>query len=313
MSNGPTAAELEALKARAKKTVPALQKFREDNKIPLPNDRKPTIGIALSGGGWRAMLSSAAFLDGLSEIGLLDAVSYVAGLSGGSWCVYQLLLSDPQHNPFHGPNKDNPWLAGKRFNKDIHKYEGLIRMLSVQQVDQASHRSNDDNVVVRLFRTLFDSVARDGTIEKVLFNKDMGDGFVERWANFLAEDLLWWKAKPEQGLKTTDIKFPDLSDDPTLTDGTKPLLFCNAIATKLQEEDFDPNNFEPNNVEASNAKKRLYTDGQSSAPSVPATTPWIKEGTKKRLCTDGQSSAPSVPATTPWIKEGTRMLLTANA
>jgi lysophospholipase len=59
--------------------------------------RTPTIGIALSGGGYRAMINGLGMTQGLMAAseeatkagtgGWFDALSYMAGLSGGSWAT----------------------------------------------------------------------------------------------------------------------------------------------------------------------------------------------------------------------------------
>ena len=45
------------------------------------------IGIACTGGGNRAMLTSLGFLLGAQEIGLFDAAYYMVGLSGSTWTI----------------------------------------------------------------------------------------------------------------------------------------------------------------------------------------------------------------------------------
>jgi len=47
----------------------------------------PVISIVASGGGYRAMLGTIGFLLGMEKIGFLDAVTYVAALSGSTWAV----------------------------------------------------------------------------------------------------------------------------------------------------------------------------------------------------------------------------------
>ncbi|KAI9276546.1 acyl transferase/acyl hydrolase/lysophospholipase [Sporodiniella umbellata] len=49
----------------------------------------PTIGIASSGGGYRAMIACSGYLEGFSDTGLLDCVSYMAGVSGSTWAMSQ--------------------------------------------------------------------------------------------------------------------------------------------------------------------------------------------------------------------------------
>ena len=64
----------------------------------------PTIGLAFSGGGFRAQLAGAgqyAALDSRTRVangkglgGILQAASYISGLSGGSWLVGSLVSND---------------------------------------------------------------------------------------------------------------------------------------------------------------------------------------------------------------------------
>lgn len=70
--------------------------------MPLTQAQVPTIAIAGSGGGYRAMVSLAGFLQGLDQCGLLEASMYVAGVSGSTWCIFPWLaarstLSDFKH------------------------------------------------------------------------------------------------------------------------------------------------------------------------------------------------------------------------
>lgn len=51
----------------------------------------PTIALCLSGGGYRAMISSLGFLIAAQQLGIIDAAEYIAGLSGGTWLVGPLL------------------------------------------------------------------------------------------------------------------------------------------------------------------------------------------------------------------------------
>src|SRR5580692_10160523 len=53
--------------------------FRWDDEKP-----KPGIGIALSGGGFRAMLFHAGALTRMNELGLLSRAKRIASVSGGS-------------------------------------------------------------------------------------------------------------------------------------------------------------------------------------------------------------------------------------
>lgn len=65
-----------------------------------PLKKVPHISLCFSGGGFRAMLLTLGFLQGAQEIGLLDATTYVSGLSGSTWAIA-------------------PWIASQ---KDIQSY-----------------------------------------------------------------------------------------------------------------------------------------------------------------------------------------------
>jgi len=52
-----------------------------------PRTPTPVIGVAGSGGGYRAMLGFLGFLEGLEESVLLDAVTYISTVSGSTWLL----------------------------------------------------------------------------------------------------------------------------------------------------------------------------------------------------------------------------------
>lgn len=66
---------------------------------PLENDTVPCIGIAGSGGGYRAMISMLGLLMALEKYQLLDAITYMSTVSGsgwmtGTWIAQSYSLSD---------------------------------------------------------------------------------------------------------------------------------------------------------------------------------------------------------------------------
>jgi len=78
------------LKKRRAHVQTALESFlgRKLNGTFVPN-----ISVANSGGGARALISSIGFHVGAQKTGLLDTITYDAGVSGGSWFVALWLLS----------------------------------------------------------------------------------------------------------------------------------------------------------------------------------------------------------------------------
>ncbi|MDZ4151230.1 hypothetical protein, partial [Methylicorpusculum sp.] len=62
----------------------ALEKFLA---TAISDTAVPTIALVGSGGGFRAMAGTTGFLRGAHDIGLLDAATYVVGLSGSTWAL----------------------------------------------------------------------------------------------------------------------------------------------------------------------------------------------------------------------------------
>jgi phospholipase A2 len=59
----------------------------------LTDDQVPTIAIACSGGGYRAVAAILGFLLGAQKIGLLDATTYITSLSGSAWLMASWMSS----------------------------------------------------------------------------------------------------------------------------------------------------------------------------------------------------------------------------
>jgi phospholipase A2 len=76
--------EREFLAKRQPKVKRALEKMLNRS---LDGKFVPKIAIVASGGGYRAMLGTIGSLVAVEQIGLLDATTYIAGLSGGTWAI----------------------------------------------------------------------------------------------------------------------------------------------------------------------------------------------------------------------------------
>lgn len=57
----------------------------EEQIIAAKGKKKDTLGLALSGGGYRSAIFCYGVLQGLHEIGVLSSVDYLSVVSGGSW------------------------------------------------------------------------------------------------------------------------------------------------------------------------------------------------------------------------------------
>ncbi|XBW34740.1 hypothetical protein QEN19_000307 [Hanseniaspora menglaensis] len=108
---GLSTQEQEWLVKRDAVTNPLLNEWLQNHNIDsetletiFDSDRKPKIAAAAAGGGYRAMLSGAGMLAGLDSRtvdatesglgGLLQASTYVSGLSGGNWMTGSLFFND---------------------------------------------------------------------------------------------------------------------------------------------------------------------------------------------------------------------------
>ncbi|XP_073668580.1 cytosolic phospholipase A2 beta-like [Paramisgurnus dabryanus] len=78
---------------RSKIVSEALQKVLNLTTTPEPS-KVPVIAVVCTGGGTRAMTGTYGALRGLQKLQLLDAVSYITGLSGSTWTLASL-YGDP--------------------------------------------------------------------------------------------------------------------------------------------------------------------------------------------------------------------------
>ncbi|XP_013013951.2 cytosolic phospholipase A2 zeta [Cavia porcellus] len=85
--------EQEFLDKRKAVVAKALQQVLGLSEAPH-SDQVPVVAVLGSGGGTRAMTSLYGSLAGLQELGLLDAVTYLSGVSGSTWCM-STLYKDP--------------------------------------------------------------------------------------------------------------------------------------------------------------------------------------------------------------------------
>ncbi|XP_028256350.1 cytosolic phospholipase A2 delta-like isoform X2 [Parambassis ranga] len=81
--------EKEYLKKRKVVTAQALKKTL-GLSVPLQPKEVPTIALVASGGGSRAMTGLLSSLRALKDIGVLDAATYMSGVSGSTWAMSAL-------------------------------------------------------------------------------------------------------------------------------------------------------------------------------------------------------------------------------
>ncbi|KAI7868007.1 acyl transferase/acyl hydrolase/lysophospholipase [Spinellus fusiger] len=71
--------------ARKEKQRKAFAHFIGVNSHEIESEDMPIVGIASSGGGYRAMAGSAGYIKAMKKTGGLDCVMYIAGVSGSCW------------------------------------------------------------------------------------------------------------------------------------------------------------------------------------------------------------------------------------
>ena len=115
---------VDATAVRQKRSA-ALSRFLSENASSPSSDTgtsAPRVALCFSGGGVRAMIGTMAYLTAFAKLGLVDASSYIAALSGSSWAVSawygnrddssnRLVRDDAQH-------AKDPWVYGMKGQAD---------------------------------------------------------------------------------------------------------------------------------------------------------------------------------------------------
>merc|ERR1719259_99366 len=70
-------------------------------QAPATDRQVPIVAVLGSGGGFRAMMCLGAAVKALQESGVLDCVTYLAGLSGSSWYMSHLYSQKSFPNTDH--------------------------------------------------------------------------------------------------------------------------------------------------------------------------------------------------------------------
>ncbi|KAH3756603.1 hypothetical protein Pelo_11631 [Pelomyxa schiedti] len=209
--------ESQAVKAREVVCRAALASFIGE---PSAESDMPCVAVCGSGGGVRAMVSMIAFLNGLSSIGLLDGITYCAGLSGSTWCLLQWIASSG--NPFHsGQTEDDPWVLGGRYNSERHTHKGLVSMLKETKSSKWTPRLLVHLTHLLTLDTGFNTIA--GAIS--MLSEGRGGSVMTAWAKFLA-NLMLKKALPDD-VDPFSLRLSASAEK--LLSGAYPIPICTAI------------------------------------------------------------------------------------
>lgn len=158
------------------------------------------IGLAISGGGYRSMLTGSGFITKMEEYGLLDCLAYISGLSGGSWILTSLILHDFNFKSLQKWKLDDSLLKGvpnfEVGNKDFVSSVDVDAINDIMLSDDGFYdklkgqidvlkRSEVDNV---LFEDFYQDLEHDSQLfeNKVYLNKRAIDSFT-RFKSIVAD------------------------------------------------------------------------------------------------------------------------------
>ncbi|UVM36041.1 patatin-like phospholipase family protein [Pseudomonas sp. B21-017] len=74
--------------------VKIANKWPESSALKRNGKTKNTLGIALSGGGYRSAIFCYGILRGLYELGVLEKIDYISAVSGGAWIATPFAMAE---------------------------------------------------------------------------------------------------------------------------------------------------------------------------------------------------------------------------
>lgn len=179
--------------------------------LPVP----PTIGIAISGGGYRSMLTGSGVLAafdartpgfaGLKH--LLQSTSYIAGISGGSWLVMSNFVND--FKPFHEVwFDDSTWSLQHQLIEGVPSFDPdkLRGQISEPETADTPERSGIIDVILNFFGLGVSKVDQSQNFLKSLIkpmilitNSSENDGTLKEVFGFFKNLQIEVRTKKEAG------------------------------------------------------------------------------------------------------------------
>ncbi|KAL4641116.1 cytosolic phospholipase A2 zeta-like isoform X1 [Arapaima gigas] len=134
-------AEKNFLKKRKVLAGKALQKVLGLASPPQQNE-VPVLAVAGSGGGSRAMTALYGSLKGLQTLGLLDAISYISGVSGSTWTLSKL-YEDPDWS------RHDIWLHASAMEAEMSKgfYTAFCSSQRQYYMEELEKRQQEGHVI----------------------------------------------------------------------------------------------------------------------------------------------------------------------
>lgn len=139
----------------------------------------PIIGLSISGGGYRSMLTATGMIQEMNSIGLFDPLTYITGLSGGSWVLLDLIL--------HGYD---PETLLKSWNLETGILEGIPNF-DIESEDIIDDITGENNQTLRMKRD-----EKNNTKYNSLTIPKLQSGFLKKRGVFPFVDSIKKKIKP---------------------------------------------------------------------------------------------------------------------
>ena len=149
-----------------------------------------TLGLALSGGGYRSAIFNYGVLKGLAQIGVLDQIDYLSVVSGGSWIGIALATTNYLDDYFFDTPEEKPNYIEEGFESFLANPVRTAQELALARMN-ANYVSN---VYGRLLaRTFLREHGQDGRFRSLADRKMIKDGdrpflIVNGTANFRPAD-----------------------------------------------------------------------------------------------------------------------------
>lgn len=256
------------MEGRQHETSRFLKKYLSGLNITL--ERNIKIGLAHSGGGHRSFLTAAGVLAALDDIGILPCISYISGISGGSWLVMSLAI-----NEFKSPVllRDTVWDFSEPLLKGVPNFDvsrdGELGESKLYKRYFANDLIEEMKSVYQFYRNIHREVST---------KRDAGFklSFTDYWGRIIARNIF-----PE----FVDLRFSDLSKLPSFQNFTQPfpILISNSHTNSVMHSSISSHVVEVNLFEFGSFESYLKTFADvrylgTSLHDGRPTTDWCVEG-----------------------------------
>ncbi|KAI9488610.1 acyl transferase/acyl hydrolase/lysophospholipase [Zychaea mexicana] len=225
--------ELAFIEARKKKQKEAFARFIGVSVRQVELEDIPVVGMAASGGGFRAMIGVAGYMKAMQDTGLLDLVMYAAGVSGSCWTLAQ------QYSPLteakfdilldHLKSHTHVHLANVNNFVAILNASPKNRELMMQGIIERYYQQNEELNIVDVFGLLLGSVLLTKNVhvnnsEKADEDEDKEQGKVKEESGSMVKPILLDRNAMKMSKQTKYFQ-----------DGSMPMpIYC---VVRIDEED----------------------------------------------------------------------------